>query len=298
MPNYTEEYCEELGRPVYIIKPKVGADEQHSMLDGIIKNDFANLVRIIKSYYWPKVEVAEAFINSLIEMINSKFGTDKAIFDSLKSMYTSQFQKDEGDRAKTKASAIVATLHKARIRVQHDADYLDIGCYDGKITTEIAAQLGIDLSSVHGVDVIEYCNYPFDFQLIKNEFLPFESETIDMITCLMSLHHVSNVQMSLSEIWRVLKIGGLFMIREHNVEPTDKAAANLLYVQHALFDYVWSDKTWNVGNIEEHPSYNTAEGWRTIIEKTGFELVWPKKMPQAKSPLAKITQIYVKKQRK
>ncbi|MER3127493.1 class I SAM-dependent methyltransferase, partial [Bacillus pumilus] len=44
--------------------------------------------------------------------------------------------------------------------------------------------------------------------------LPFPENSFDLITCFSALHHIPNVRLVLSELTRVLKPGGIILIRE------------------------------------------------------------------------------------
>jgi ubiquinone/menaquinone biosynthesis C-methylase UbiE len=50
-----------------------------------------------------------------------------------------------------------------------------------------------------------------------SECLPFPTESVDRVLMLDSLHHVQSQQMTVGEIWRVLKPGGRIVIVEPNI---------------------------------------------------------------------------------
>ena len=300
--TYKKEYCEEIGRGIFYATEVIGGDEEEprekSVIAELVKNDFPNLVKIIKSYYWPKVELAEEFINTMMDAVQKK-SSDQAIYELLKEYHSMivGFKKDEKERAEAKAKSIISALDKAGIEITSDADYLDYGCFDGSITLEVAKQLGIDKKNAHGADVIKYLDYDFDFKLIQNEYLPFDDESFDVMTIIMTMHHITgNIGIFIKEVDRVLKDGGILIVREHDVSEKQELAAKLLFIQHALFDYVWSDKTWNIASIEEHAHYKTADEWRELIEdESRLKLLWPRsRRITSNSPLAKFTHIYMK----
>lgn len=103
---------------------------------------------------------------------------------------------------------------------------LDVGCGTG-ILLKI-------LSSVHDVSGIDYSEDAISFcklrelvsvkQASAND-LPFEDENFDLVTCMDVLYHKGvDVKKALSEIYRVLKPGGIFAI--------NLPAFNFLYSSH------------------------------------------------------------------
>ncbi len=95
---------------------------------------------------------------------------------------------------------------------------LDIGCGGGIITEDMARQgfnvTGIDISSAslatakqHAIDNKLSINY----QQAAAEQLPFDNNSVDIITCCDVLEHVDDVNQVILEISRVLKPNGLFI---------------------------------------------------------------------------------------
>lgn len=97
-----------------------------------------------------------------------------------------------------------------------DAAYLDIGCSAGAITGHCADRIGT--KDVHGVDiggVDEARNRgvkAVSVDLNKGESLPYSDKCFDVITCLETLEHLYDPDFILSEIWRLLKPGGLVVV--------------------------------------------------------------------------------------
>lgn len=58
----------------------------------------------------------------------------------------------------------------------------------------------------------------FKFILLNenDKILPFKNESFSIIFCLMSLHHVKNLNETLNELFRILKPGSYLLIREHD----------------------------------------------------------------------------------
>ena len=133
--------------------------------------------------------------------------------------------------------------------------YLDIGCFDGNITKSIGDHFNLHKLQIHGVDIKSYGEYDnIVFSKYDGRILPYSDNSFDLITCLMVLHHVpeDNLVVLIKELNRVLKPGGILILREHDVR--NKYDCNLLDIMHDFYDYVWT--TIPVDS-------NTTELWKT-----------------------------------
>lgn len=97
---------------------------------------------------------------------------------------------------------------------------LDLGCGTGNLITFLEKEFPF---SITGVDLCDnmiaeaskrFSNDDISFQIANVESLPFEDEAFDFIICNASFHHYTNPKQSLSEVYRVLKKGGTFIIGE------------------------------------------------------------------------------------
>jgi ubiquinone/menaquinone biosynthesis C-methylase UbiE len=57
---------------------------------------------------------------------------------------------------------------------------------------------------------------------------------VDLITCLMTLHHVPHSHPMVSELARVLKPGGYLIVREHDCDREDLLKTKYLHLIHAF----------------------------------------------------------------
>jgi ubiquinone/menaquinone biosynthesis C-methylase UbiE len=95
------------------------------------------------------------------------------------------------------------------------------------------------------------------FQVADAEQLPFAAETFDRVTCRIAAHHFPNVQQSVSEVARVLKAGGLYLLIDC-ISPSDP--------ELDTFDNQvekWRDSS--------HGRSCTPEEWQAFFIKAGLK---------------------------
>ena len=57
---------------------------------------------------------------------------------------------------------------------------------------------------------------------------------MDLVTCFVTLHHVSDLKTTLSELARILRPGGYLILREHDSEKEYCLTAKYLHFIHAI----------------------------------------------------------------
>ncbi len=96
---------------------------------------------------------------------------------------------------------------------------LDCGCGTGAMLRLFVKDIpdkkycGIDLSAEMINVARENCSI-VDFTQGDCEELPFDDETFDVVTCSMSFHHYPNVEKFFSNVYRILKPNGRFILRD------------------------------------------------------------------------------------
>ena len=110
-------------------------------------------------------------------------------------------------------------------RIRRDgATLLDVGCWDGEFTVAYARAVGAELSAAHGLDffpaLLETASQrgvqAGQIDLEKQKF-PFTDEYFDAVVCNQVLEHLKQIYRPLSEIHRVLKVGGHAVISVPNL---------------------------------------------------------------------------------
>lgn len=102
----------------------------------------------------------------------------------------------------------------------NSAIFLDLGCGNGNFTLELGKRIGTD--QMYALDVIQDYVEQCRAKGIKasrgdlNEPLPFNDESFDVVNAMFVLEHVSNTDLFLREIRRILR-GGYAVISTPNL---------------------------------------------------------------------------------
>ena len=94
-------------------------------------------------------------------------------------------------------------------------------------------------------------------------------ESIEVITCYIGLHHCPNEKLDayIKSLYRILKPGGIFIIREHDVTtPEMRIFASLV---HTVFN-LGTDETWEY-NKNEYRKFMSVDEWASLFHKHGFK---------------------------
>lgn len=233
--------------------------------------------------------------------------------------------EDQNKQAKYKADALFkyleigSDLQKLSSKKPFNKPFriLDFGCSDGSLSVAIGAKFNLALADIFGIDVKEPTKshlLPGHLLLVdESARLPFENATFDLITCLMTLHHVQQVEATLKEFHRVLKPTGRILLKEHNLStvpqfrqnrkapqklPVDRGSKDehimtlVLNAQHSFYDRVWM--TEEIGGMPlEDTKYHSIGTWDLLFEEAGFvplELSYYDNL--VKNPANKFVRVY------
>ena len=190
-------------------------------------------------------------------MIESKINIEK-----LRKKYK-EYKKDtvstqNKGRSQSRMNDITRWIKNKEIKT-----YLDVGCSEASITEELAKYVKAEES--YGVDVKISKENTEQVTFIENkpDTLPFEDNKFDLITAFMALHHFRDISVMLDEIYRVLKPGGIFIIREHDVRNREFGIfLNKVHILYAIIN----DEEIDMGR------YNNKETWsKKHINPKGFK---------------------------
>jgi ubiquinone/menaquinone biosynthesis C-methylase UbiE len=177
------------------------------------------------------------------------------------------FDRKEDERAYFQAVSLYQPL---RVHTAGKfAKYLDIGCGIGTITSELRKL--IDSKETHCVEV-----KPYEHADIKYTMIPYDGSKLeytdgafDLVTAFMSLHHVVRVEDIIREVNRVLSVGGIFYIKEHDC--WNAIDAMLIDIEHNIFTYCNEPDNPDKNPYMAH--YKNYWSWFKLIESSGFKLM-------------------------
>ncbi len=183
----------------------------------------------------------------------------------------------ESGRIDERVKNIVAMIEPYRdssgSNTQPTKAILDYGCGDGSISAALGAALGAE--RIYGVDILPECPAPIIYLQYNIKTIPDES--LDLVTALVALHHIPNVGEVLTEISRVLRKGGLFLIREHDFDhsPSMFAFLDLIHVFVEVKNTGTSPK-----DLLDTREYWPRDTLTKKISETGFILKKSDKYPE------------------
>jgi DNA-directed RNA polymerase subunit E'/Rpb7/SAM-dependent methyltransferase len=169
---------------------------------------------------------------------------------------------------------------------------LDVGAGNAEITYVIGDKFNVD--NVYAADVyspsefkqpISTSNIKY-LQVVDNK-IALPDNSVDLITCFVSIHHFEQFDEMMKEIVRVLKPDGSLFIREHDVAPGNQKLISYLDAKHEQYD--------------DHPGgpifyWSRSDLNNELTQKYGFEHVGDSDYPKSsKNPQALYHSLYVLK---
>ncbi len=152
-------------------------------------------------------------------------------------------------------------------------NYMDIGCGDGNISKAIGSALNVDSNKIVCIDKNQWLQNSFNHQklgvtsvvITENEKLPFEDRSFDFITALQSLHHMKDLDHKLSEISRLLKTNGYFVIREHDCDS--KLTSYLIDIEHCAYEMLLKQPPNLNFTNDYYANYLSLPKWNSTLAK-------------------------------
>jgi SAM-dependent methyltransferase len=107
-----------------------------------------------------------------------------------------------------------------------------------------------------------------------NDYAPIQpndiaDESIDLVTCHIGLHHCPEEKLDgyMTSINRILRRGGLFIMRDHDVKSPEMAT--FVSVVHTVFN-LGLNVSWETDS-SEFKSFKSIDEWSRIISRYGFK---------------------------
>jgi len=166
---------------------------------------------------------------------------------------------------------------------------LDLGCDDGQWTAELARQIGT--CRIYGIDIVEdrlaqaRGKGIIGLRADLNGSLPMEDSSVDIAHANQVIEHIADLDRFLSEIHRILKVGGYVVISTENGSSWHNIFAAILGWQMFSLTNV-SARRAGIGNplaihrdkescldSWTHKTIFNYRGLREIFETYGFRVV-------------------------
>lgn len=183
---------------------------------------------------------------------------------------------------------IYTRLKNYNIDLDNDnIQFLDVGGGDGNVLSILKNKINnpnhipsqyICLETKS--DWVEEYNFDrtnINYMFWDKKVIEMKDHSVDVVLIMVSLHHMEDntIKYLLAELYRIVKVGGLVLIKEHN-------ASNVRYNiqwEHHLY-HIMDNLKKNVDkiNIESYNKLNilnlkTHENWKELLNKKGFTLV-------------------------
>jgi ubiquinone/menaquinone biosynthesis C-methylase UbiE len=106
-----------------------------------------------------------------------------------------------------------------------------------------------------------------------NESLQIEDNSVDTILCMVSLHHMtdSTIETTLKEINRILKPGGMLLVKEHDANEMSKKFIVLEHYLYHIMDSAYQHKVIDPDAYFDNciDNFKSIREWRGLIEDIG-----------------------------
>ncbi len=200
-------------------------------------------------------------------------------FDKFSVIYNKRRrERFENDYARRIVSEYEKVLNEKPFPVM---DFLDIGCGVGKVMLNL--KLAGAVQNVYGIDIsqgmLKECSNNAGKLGIKThllqgdvELMPYHNNSFDMVIGHAFLHHIPEVELVFSEVFRILKPGGICIF----TEPSKIGSRITLTVQRTIWFLPWIIKK-KIFRKPDHIEIDihtfSSNDLESLASKTGFKKV-------------------------
>lgn len=157
-------------------------------------------------------------------------------------------------------------LEIARL-VPHGSQVLDVGCGNGFIAHHLSAILGKD---VVGIDVTQATEARIDYRSYDGANFPIADNSIDAVLLCYVLHHAQDVRAVLSEVRRVLRVGGMVLVYEDIPQTFWDQAVCWIHNRQ------WQSRTGPC-------TFRDPNEWRELFDAEEFEILFERQLARARN---------------
>lgn len=171
--------------------------------------------------------------------------------------------KYEIKRADKRANEFLKILPKKPVK-----SYLDIGTGKGFIAAAMGQKLGVKAKAIDIIqDVDKSLLDEIEFSIYDGIIIPYKH--LDLVTLIMVLHHVENLEKLLSNLYDSMSVGGHILVRDHDINSD--TSRRLAMIQHQImFELYGEDAT---PTRECFECYKSKKEIVEMFEKQGFKTI-------------------------
>lgn len=254
-----------------IITTKISSDidilnqNPFDILDDLIRNHKSNPI-ILKSI---NINDSDILLKIAKKITGSKSNDLIKILKDFQNVNVDSLWASKTAKSNDRFDDILKYINTENIKV-----YLDIGSGDAVDFNFMTTKLNPEKSI--SVDIKDSrLDKSFEFHILEiNQPLLLADESVDIITIFHALHHSSDALFRLKDVYRLLKIGGLFILKDHDVSNSD--TANIVSFEHLVYSI--GEGTATIDNAKNYNEiepmyYYSADYIKNYLLDIGVEVV-------------------------
>jgi SAM-dependent methyltransferase len=226
--------------------------------------------------------------NLLRQKINSRQSSDAEFMVVFAKLIKTPDSDDTAvleKRAANRLAEVVKLFEREKEAIRLNpakGDYLDIGAAECRITKVLGEGLGYSIENIYAIDTEDYSKVcaavspRLTFLQIDGKEIPFPDAQFNFITCFQVLHHMTHLEAMLSELVRVMRPGGILLIREQDSgAPEEREIHKKLFdVEHMLYDIAMKKIASYSEFMASYYSYfRNKKEWTDLLGEYGFRLL-------------------------
>lgn len=238
------------------------------------KKDLQDLIAKIIFYWLRDKKYVYNTIDNILK--DATIGNDITVYRKLRSIHEMNNPNTSFDRGSQRIKDLNAFGFFSLLNITPEFKYLDFGGANGELTVALAKYLKLNKEQVFVSDIKSWFSTENVSEYQKNvtlrylttSLLPFEDNSLSLVSAFQVFHHIKHMDMTLKEINRVLKEGGILLIREHDCDSI--ATRTLIDLDHSLREMCTSDKE-SLDFLHNYTDdYYSMKNMTNLIIKYGF----------------------------
>lgn len=109
------------------------------------------------------------------------------------------------------------------LKLTKNSKMLDVGCWDGVKSVDYGKVIGLDRTNIYGLEIVEDQIEKASKRIncvktdLETDNFPADNEFFDVVVANQIFEHLKNIYTPISEIYRVLKVGGYLVFSVPNL---------------------------------------------------------------------------------